>query len=158
MELKIRPAEKKDAEKICAMLHDIGLLHEKGRPDIYRENLCKYGIPEIEAIIENAETPILCAVSEADEVVGYAFMQYREVKDDPSRIDRKYIYIDDFCVDSTIRRAGIGRFLMNGVFAFAREKGYDKVELNVWEFNESAVRFYESCGMTTQRRQMEITL
>ena len=158
MEVKIRPAQKKDGAKIVEMLCDIGRLHEEGRPDIYRSNLCKYGIPEYEAILADESTPILAAVNEADEVVGYAFLQFKEIKDHPAFVDRKYIYVDDFCVDPSIRRAGIGRVLMNGVFDYARSLGINKVELNVWEFNESAVRFYESCKMTTQKRQMEIDL
>ena len=40
----------------------------------------------------------------------------------------------------------------------AKELDCDNIELNVWEFNESAMKFYEKMGMTTQRRFMEIKL
>mgnify|MGYP002516362319 CR=1 FL=1 len=38
---------------------------------------------------------------------------------------------------------------------FAREKGFHRIELNMWEFNEGALRFYESLGFRTYRRYME---
>ena len=41
--------------------------------------------------------------------------------------------------------------------ADAKEKGYDRIELNMWEFNESALRFYESVGFKTYRRYLEYT-
>jgi len=158
MQIKIRTAEKKDGEKICAMLCDIGALHHNGRPDIYRGNLQKYGIDEYNAILADEKMPILVAADKNDTVVGYAFLVLKEVRDNAALVDRRYVYVDDFCVDKNVRRGGVGRTLMNGVFDFARSLGYDRVELNVWEFNKSALLFYESLGMTTQKRQMEIKL
>ena len=40
----------------------------------------------------------------------------------------------------------------------AEKCGCHIVELNVWAFNESAVEFYKSCGMTVQRMYMEYVL
>jgi len=38
------------------------------------------------------------------------------------------------------------------------ELGFDRIELNMWEFNEGALRFYESVGFKTYRRYMEFEL
>jgi GNAT superfamily N-acetyltransferase len=40
----------------------------------------------------------------------------------------------------------------------AKEKGFDRIELNMWEFNRDALAFYESVGFETYRRYMEIML
>ena len=37
-------------------------------------------------------------------------------------------------------------------------KGFDRVELNMWEFNSSALEFYEAMGFRTYRRYMELKL
>ena len=37
----------------------------------------------------------------------------------------------------------------------ARAQGIDRVELNMGEFNEEALRFYEALGFRTYRRYME---
>ena len=41
---------------------------------------------------------------------------------------------------------------------FAREKGFRRIELNMWEFNRGALAFYEAAGFSTFRRYMEIKL
>lgn len=38
---------------------------------------------------------------------------------------------------------------------FAEERGFPKIELDVWVFNESAVKFYESLGFQSFRKMME---
>ena len=40
--------------------------------------------------------------------------------------------------------------------AFAAEKGFRRIELNMWEFNQDALAFYEAAGFTTFRRYMEM--
>lgn len=40
----------------------------------------------------------------------------------------------------------------------AKENNYNKIELNCWEFNESAMKFYERIGLKTQRRIMGLEL
>lgn len=51
---------------------------------------------------------------------------------------------------------GIGKNLFSEVKRIAKEKNYDAVELNCWNFNERAIQFYEKCGMNIQRLIMEI--
>ena len=39
----------------------------------------------------------------------------------------------------------------------ATDKNFDKIELDIWEFNDIALKFYESVGFVTYRRFMEFT-
>jgi GNAT superfamily N-acetyltransferase len=50
---------------------------------------------------------------------------------------------------------GIGRALMHRVERWAEEKGATEIELNVYEFNQSAFSFYLSLGYVTTSRKME---
>ena len=54
------------------------------------------------------------------------------------------------------RRRGVGRRLMDFVKADAREKGFPRIELDVWAFNEGAKQFYEAVGMKPFRYFMEM--
>jgi GNAT superfamily N-acetyltransferase len=49
---------------------------------------------------------------------------------------------------------GAGRALMNAAEAWAREHGAERLHLNVWEFNEGAIAFYERLGYVTFSRNM----
>ena len=63
--------------------------------------------------------------------------------------DIKTLYIDDLCVDETMRGKHIGKLLYNAALDYAREHGCYNLTLNVWSCNESAMKFYESCGSET---------
>ena len=41
---------------------------------------------------------------------------------------------------------------------YAKEKNCRMIMLNVWEFNESALDFYEKYGFTTRTRHLELTI
>ena len=69
--------------------------------------------------------------------------------------DIKTLYIDDLCVDEARRGQHIGKSLYEYVLRFARENGFYNVTLNVWSLNESAMKFYEACGLVPQKVGME---
>ena len=71
---------------------------------------------------------------------------------------RDYLDIDEFCVDEMYRRTGVGTELIDFVRTYAKESGFDRIELNMWEFNRDALLFYESVGFQTYRRYMELPL
>ncbi|MDE5678973.1 MAG: GNAT family N-acetyltransferase, partial [Lachnospiraceae bacterium] len=72
--------------------------------------------------------------------------------------DMTTLYIDDLCVDENLRGRHVGRALYEAVLAFARTQGCYNVTLNVWSCNESALRFYEACGLKPQKVGMEVIL
>ncbi len=49
---------------------------------------------------------------------------------------------------------GIGRRLMDEAQAWASARGATSIELNVYEFNEDAIAFYERLGYRTLSRKM----
>ncbi|MFT4414310.1 GNAT family N-acetyltransferase [Fredinandcohnia humi] len=57
--------------------------------------------------------------------------------------------MNDFGVKSTQLRKGIGRSLLHACIEWAKKKGATSLELNVWEFNKSAISFYQSIGFET---------
>ena len=49
----------------------------------------------------------------------------------------------------------IGRALYDHVIKYAEETGCYNVTLNVWSCNESAMKFYEKCGLKPQKIGIE---
>lgn len=158
MEINIRRADKKDAKRLCELLETIAQLHHEGRPDIYGSGGAKYGIKDVEKKIENTEEIILVAVDEDDEVLGYTMSKIIDVEENGILLGYRKLYIDDVCVDSAFRKMGIGKKLMDATKLEAEKAECHLAELNVWAFNENAVNFYKSCGMTVQRMYMEYVL
>ena len=150
----IRFAIEKDISKIGDLLRQVCLVHHNGRPDIFNVGR-KYSDEQLLDLLADPDRPILVAVDEADEVQGYCFCIYQQHKGDSVLADVKTLYIDDLCVDETLRGQHVGRTLYDAALSLARENGCYNVTLNVWSCNPTALRFYERMGMTPQKICME---
>ena len=151
----IRRAQNNDIEGIGKLLLQVHRVHSSGRPDIFRVGSRKYNDSELELIIKNDKTPIFVVVNDEDTVLGYAFCVYEEIRDDKSLMDRKSLYIDDLCVDENQRGKHIGMHIYEYVLEEARKNGCYHITLNVWTLNQSAMKFYEKCGMEPLKITME---
>lgn len=158
MNINIRRAREEDMEGINRLLMQVCLVHHRGRPDLFKYSAKKYTDQELRTIILDDSRPILVAADEYNQVLGYAFCIFIQHLNDNILTDIKTIYIDDLCVDETLRGRHIGRQLYEAVLSFAREKGCYNVTLNVWSCNTSALKFYESCGLKPQKIGMETIL
>ncbi len=157
MEYEIRSAEERDINGILKLLEDIKQLHYKGRPDIFTDGGTKFDYAQILNMLTSNHEHIFVAASE-NELLGYLFTEIKHSKNHPVMKDSICLYVHDLCISESARGKGIGKKLMDYAKTFAKESGCQRIELNVWEFNQGAVKFYENYGMGTQRRQMEMPL
>ncbi len=155
---RIRRAEEKDIPRILELLVQVNMVHHLGRPDLFNGSATKYTKAELLPILSDEKTPVFAAVDETDTVLGYAFCIFKQYLNDNILTDIKTLYIDDLCVDETIRGKHIGKTLYDHVLAFAKANGCYNVTLNVWTCNASAMRFYEKCGLKPQKIGMEAIL
>ena len=156
--MQVRRAQEKDMERIDALLMQVERIHHEGRPDLFRVGRKKYTDEELRELIHDDSRPILVAADEKDAVMGYAFCIFQQYQNHNIMTDIKTLYIDDLCVDETIWGRHIGRTLYDSVLEFARQNGCYNVTLNVWSCNESAMKFYEACGLKPQKVGMEVIL
>jgi len=155
--MTILPANESHIPGIIALLHQVGDVHHEIRPDIFRAGALKYDETVLKEILSDETKPIFAAV-EGESVLGYCFCQLRTCRGSTVLTDREELYIDDVCVDETVRGKGIAQALYHHTLAFAKEKGCAFVTLNVWEGNHRAAKFYEKMGMTPRSTNMEIKL
>lgn len=151
----IRRGEERDLKGIHRLLSQVLTVHHNGRPDLFKSGTTKYTDQELLAILCDDTKPIFVAVDEEQHVMGYAFCIFQQHLKDNILTDIKTLYIDDLCVDETIRGRHIGRSLYEYVLEFARREGCYNLTLNVWECNQGAKKFYESCGLLPQKTGME---
>lgn len=152
----IRQANIVDIPRLIDLLHQVDMVHHRLRPDLFKSNTTKYDEQELETLLGDVSKPIF--VYDDGEVLGYAFCQITEMKDDRLLQDRKILYIDDLCVDEAVRGKHIGKALFDFVHGYAKSIGCLAITLNVWEGNDSAIRFYQNMGMQPQKIGMEIKL
>ena len=153
----VRFASEKDIPKMGDLLCQVDLVHHKGRPDIFKVGR-KYSDDELKVLLQDASRPILVAVDEHDEVMGYCFCIFQQHVDNSVLTDIKTLYIDDLCVDEALRGKHIGKELYQTAVELAKREGCYNLTLNVWSCNPSALRFYEACGLVPQKIGMELVL
>lgn len=153
--MNIRRAEISDMSGINKLLNQVLMVHHNGRPDLFKANVKKYTDEELTDIIEDDTKPIFVAIDENEEVLGYAFCVFQQHINNNILTDIKTLYIDDLCVDEDKRGMHIGKALYDYVVEFAKKENCYNITLNVWSCNESAMMFYESCGLVPQKVGME---
>ena len=153
----IRRAIEKDIPKIIDLLRQVCLVHHKVRPDIFKVGT-KYSAEELKVILKDESRPILVSADDNDNVQGYCFCIYQQHVNNSVLTDIKTLYIDDLCVDETLRGKHIGKELYESAVKLAKGTGCYNLTLNVWSCNQSAIKFYESLGLLPQKIGMELIL
>ena len=155
--MHIRFACDRDIPGMIELLKQVGEVHHQIRPDLFRSGAQKYDEAALSALLKDASRPILIAELDG-KVAGYAFCILQITENDPVLCDRKVLYIDDLCVEETLRGHGIAGALYQKVLDYARQLHCDAVTLNVWSGNDGAMRFYEKSGFKPQKVGMEVIL
>ena len=154
--MMIRKANQEDIKRVIELLHQVNMVHHVLRPDLFKPHTTKYNEQELTSLLKDENKPIFVYVDGI--VLGYAFCQVSEVKDNQLLEDIKTLYIDDICVDENTRGKHIGKALYEHVRNYAESIGCNNITLNVWEGNDPAWHFYKDMGMQVQKTTMEIIL
>lgn len=155
--MEIRQARPADIPEIQKLLLQVGEVHHQLRPDIFPTGTLKYTADQLKELLTDPARPIFVAMGE-DALLGYAFCAHRDYDGTGSSTCRREIYVDDLCVEEAHRGQGVATALFRHVTDYARQWGCAFVTLNVWSGNAGAERFYETMGMTTRSRNMEMKL
>ena len=155
---QIRTAIQNDIPDLLKLLYQVGMVHYRIRPDLFRANATKYSAEQLHAMIGLPEAPIFVCTDGENNVLGYAFCVIQHIDNDGVRTAVKTLYIDDLCVDERFRGQHVGQSLFEYVKAYAKSIGCHNLTLNVWEGNASAFAFYRAMGLRCQKYGMECLL
>lgn len=155
METSIRKATSEDYAAFCYLMNELDAWHRDNLPHIFqkpngpaREEVYYRGLPNDENIG--------LFVAEVDgELVGFVHTIIKNTPDFPIFIPRRFAIIDGIAVRSDFKGRGVGKRLMDTAHEWALAEGATAVELNVYEFNEPAIAFYQKLGYETLSRRMK---
>ena len=142
MNLKIREATLDDINKGLLEVFIEGYrYHQKSRPDIFAtvtdEDLKN-------DLIQNFNRLTTIVILDENKIVGY--LSYQIKKHHTGKLD-----VDQLVILEKYRGKGLGKKLMDEAKKIAKENNCDRIELNCWLFNESALAMYEHIGYDRQR-------
>jgi len=153
----IRFAKYDELARVNELRKQVNDVHTKGEPQIFKK-----GFPEelqnyIYSVFDNPLKKIV--VYESDGIIcAFAVIHHITKTETPFMYERDYLDIDEFGVDEAFRRKGIATEMINFIRDYAKNEGFSRLELNMWEFNKGALEFYEAVGFATYRRYMNINL
>lgn len=152
-----RLARESELERINELRGQVFSLHAAGKPDVFKPEFPPEVAEYIHVIWNDPEQEIVVAEMDG-QVCGFAVLHHFSKPETPFMLERDFLDIDEFCVDEACRRQGAATAMIAFIREFARERGFHRLELNMWEFNREALAFYEAAGFATYRRYMEMFL
>ena len=155
--MEIRFAREEELGQVNELREQVNELHVKGKPEIFKpgfsEELQNY---IFEIFRDPLKRIVICRKD--DKICGFAVLNHVTRPETPYMYERDFLDIDEFCVDSACRRQGIAAKLVSFIRDYAQSRGFDRIELNMWEFNREALAFYSAAGFSTYRRYMEMKI
>ena len=132
----IRVAAKEDGPRILQLIKDLAK-YEKAPLE------AKATLEQIEETIFSANPSAFCHVAEVDgEVIGIAiwFLNYSTWLGKPG------MYLEDLFVDPNYRGQGHGMAFLKTLAKICVERGYERFQWWVLDWNEPSIEFYKSIG------------
>ena len=153
--IELRKALLKDFARVAELKKQIHSDHVRNAPDFYKNVEQPLTVEEYNAYIDPSGKRRSYVLLDGSQIVAYAFTQVLESQNNALVYDQKQLFLDDLCVDETLRGRGYGNRLMQEIVSIAEESGCKTVELNVWDWNRSAIAFYQALGMDFTRLRMK---
>ena len=157
MSITVRRADREELERVNELRKMVNEIHVNGRPDVFRPGFCDELRQHVYEKYDADNSDVLVVILD-DAICGFAIVEYIERLQSPYNNARKFYHIEEFGVDESARRKGIASALIDFMKEDALRRGYKKIELDMWEFNDGALSFYENVGFRTYRRCMDMDL
>jgi diamine N-acetyltransferase len=88
-------------------------------------------------------------------VLGFAEIYLRRPDPkNPAVVPKQYTHLQSLSLTEAFTHQGIGNQLLQAAEAWARDREVVELRLDIWEFSEGPLRFYEKSGYRTFRRTL----
>lgn len=137
----IRAAQSADVPTLVALIRDLAVYE-------HLEHECVLSAADLERHLFGPRPYAEALIAEQDgQAAGFAlfFHNYSTFLGKPG------VYLEDLFVRPAFRRLGIGRRLLQELAALALARDCGRFEWTVLDWNEPAIRFYESLGAELKR-------
>ena len=133
--MSIRPAEEQELERVSVLRKQVNDLHVEGKPSVFKTNFYDGLSDYIYEIQNDDKKEIIVAINEG-EIVGYVVLAHINRAETPFMYERDYLDIDEIGVDKDLRRHGAASEIVSYILDYAKDKGFKRVQLKMWEFNQ----------------------
>ncbi|HLV41445.1 MAG TPA: GNAT family N-acetyltransferase [Brumimicrobium sp.] len=132
----IRSAQRGDEQQIMGLVHELAVFEnapeevinspEQLAIDLFDDEICKCFVYEVDGVIRG---------------IAIYYISY-------STWRGRCLYLEDLYIQPDYRRGGIGRLLFQRLVDEAKLMNAKRMDWQVLDWNEPAIKFYESIGAT----------
>ncbi|AIY12936.1 MULTISPECIES: GNAT family N-acetyltransferase [Cellulophaga] len=140
MKFSIREAKKEDMDQVLSLINELAVFEkEENAVEVTLDDLIRDGF--------GANPLFHCFVGEVgNEIKGMALVYNRY-----STWKGPIIHLEDLIVTESMRGTGMGTALLNEVVTYGHGLGVKRINWEVIDWNEPAIKFYESKGANVMR-------
>jgi ribosomal protein S18 acetylase RimI-like enzyme len=154
MEINVRKAASADYGALCELFDEVDALHRKNLPQVFKKPNGPVRDYDYYLGLITDETVGLFVAERGKQLLGFVHVIIRQSPPIPVLVSRCYASIDSIGVKAESQNRGIGRTLSETATEWAIARGACAIELNVYNFNQTAIAFYQSLGYETISRKM----
>ncbi len=141
MSFSIRPATPSDAPDLVRLINSLAeyeRLRHESNPDVdtLAHQLSEKATPRIEALVAHEGSTGKC--------IGFALFFHNY----STFLTNFGLFLEDLFVEPDYRGKGVGLALFRKLAGIARDRGCQRLEWNVLDWNEPAISFYDQLGAT----------
>ncbi len=152
--MTIRIAESRDIPAIVELFPTVQSLHAIAEPTLFtKEPLPEVVAAEFKKMSEDSDALLLLA--EDPTPCGYAYAKFVDREEGWFWHAHRVCYISHVAVRSDRRRRGVARSLILRLLSEASARGYSRIELDVWRFNQDAKIAFQQLGFEVFNERME---
>lgn len=150
-EIRIRAAQRSDCREMMQLIHELAVFERA--PDevtVSFEHFVESGFgshPVWYAMVATHGSP------DHEKLIGFALFYIRY-----STWKGQRLYLEDLLVTEEYRGRGVGRRLMEALIEEAKRRRYSGMAWQALDWNEPAIRFYESYGAVANREWINFRL
>jgi ribosomal protein S18 acetylase RimI-like enzyme len=150
--MKVRFASEEDFENLFNLYKQLYILEARLDNNLkdfeeVEENLRKY----VQRCLKKENYIVLIAEKDS-KILGFIIIAIREYTKVCKK--QKFGYIDAIFVKEDSRKKGIGRKLLNEAEKFLKEQKIHSLELDIYEGNKEAIKFYQKSGFRIISKRM----
>jgi ribosomal protein S18 acetylase RimI-like enzyme len=156
----LRPATTQDIDALVSLyiefheFHVLGVPERLRKPDTYDETTLRNTLYEL---IQRDDAQII-VVDSAGKLVGLAEVYLHQEESHPLTVAHRYGYLQSLIISAPFRKSGLGKQLVVAAHQWVKEQHATEMRVEIWEFAQGPLHFYEALGYRTLKRDLVIDL
>jgi GNAT superfamily N-acetyltransferase len=153
----LRPATAQDIDALVSLyieFHVLGVPDRLRKLDTYDETTLRN---TLYALIQRDDAQIIVIDAEG-KLAGLAEVYLRQEESHPLTVAHRYGYLQSLIISAPFRKSGLGKQLVVAAHQWAKEQHATEMRVEIWEFAQEPLHFYEALGYRTLKRDLVIDL